>query len=226
MFRVISFGFINILLLIGSTHAQSELRKFEVTAPVSSSVSSCNRHQIAAWRIGQCAANSSSMPAMSGIEMAQKPGLASRFFPAEFSDQRGNAENNSVIQSESSVGQRPATPTAPSAVAIRYVSNAGSDAEDGLSWSSAKRTIYAALISLPGGDTKVAGSGTIYVGNASSANPKTNAGIWLMGPRDPNYVSPPSGWLRCNGCTLNIIGVANAGGGPNGHRTVISLGFN
>ena len=99
------------------------------------------------------------------------------------------------------------------------VSNGGSDADDGLSWGTAKHTIYGALVSLPGGGTKTAGSGTVYVGVASAANPETDAGIWLMGPNDPNYASPPAGWLKgAGGCTvINIIGIGNVAAGRNGH---------
>ena len=40
-------------------------------------------------------------------------------------------------------------------------------------------------------------SGTIYVGPGATASPTPNGGIWLMGPIDPNYASPPAGWLKC-----------------------------
>jgi hypothetical protein len=119
--------------------------------------------------------------------------------------------------------QREVTPRVPETIAIRYVSNGGDDADDGLSWGTAKHTIYGALISLPGGATNTAGSGTVYVGNASSASFRTNAGIWLMGPKDPNYANPPTGWLKCNNCSVNVIGIANSGGGPNGHKLRVML---
>jgi hypothetical protein len=106
---------------------------------------------------------------------------------------------------------------------VRFVSSDGDDTNDGWSWNTAKRTIYGALISLPGGNPKLAGSGTIYVGPASYANPTPNAGIWLLGPRDPNYAHPPAGWLGCDGCALSIIGVSNATTGPNGHKPRIKL---
>jgi hypothetical protein len=112
----------------------------------------------------------------------------------------------------------------PENIAIRYVSNGGSDVNDGVSWAAAKRTIYGALLSLPGGGTKTAGSGTVYVGPDVQANAASASdGIWLMGPKDPNYASPPAGWLKCNGCAVNIIGNGNAAGGPNGHKPRVQL---
>ena len=39
-----------------------------------------------------------------------------------------------------------------------------------------------------------------------------------MGPKDPNYQSPPPGWLRSNGAALRIEGVGRGNYGPNGHR--------
>jgi len=104
--------------------------------------------------------------------------------------------------------------------AIRYVSGTGRDSDDGLSWGSSKATIYAALISLPGGNAvgPFSGSGTVYVAPGSALNPTANAGIWFMAPHDPNYANPPAGWLKCNGCTVNIIGLGNYGNGPNPHK--------
>ena len=42
--------------------------------------------------------------------------------------------------------------------------------------------------------------------------------VWIMGPKDPNYQSPPPGWLRSNGAALRIEGVGRGNYGPNGHR--------
>jgi hypothetical protein len=108
-------------------------------------------------------------------------------------------------------------------VALRYVSGSGNDANDGLSWANSKHTIYGALTSLPGGSNFIAGSGTIYVAPGSLANPNTNTGIWLMGRADPNYNNPPVGWLKCNGCTTNIVGIPNYASGPNGHKNRVLL---
>lgn len=92
--------------------------------------------------------------------------------------------------------------------AVMYVSPRGSDSNDGASWGTAKATIYGALVALLNGSasSKLAGTGIVYVADGSSANPTSGAGIWLMGRGDPNYSSPPAGWLRANGA-LRIIGV-------------------
>ena len=85
-----------------------------------------------------------------------------------------------------------------SADAVRYVSSAGNDGNDGLSWGTAKLTVYGALISLPGGSASpaTAGAGTVYFSDGASSNPTAGAGVWLMAGTDPNYASPPAGWLR------------------------------
>src|SRR5882762_4182030 len=100
-----------------------------------------------------------------------------------------------------------ATPAYGQQAAIRYVSGTGRDSNDGLSWGSSKATVFAALVSLPGGNVfgPFSGSGAVYVAPGSSLNPTANAGIWFMAPHDPNYASPPAGWLKCNGCTKNYL---------------------
>jgi len=91
----------------------------------------------------------------------------------------------------------------------QYVSLYGNDANDGYTWQSAKKTVYAALLTLPGAGALQSGYGTVFVGDGAFANPTAGAGIWLMGPNDPNYASPPAGWLRApaGGQGLHIIGV-------------------
>jgi hypothetical protein len=104
---------------------------------------------------------------------------------------------------------------------ILYVSAVGNDGNDGLSWGTAKKTIYEALLSLPNAVQvpPTAGSGTIYV-TGGFTSPFVNGGIWLMGPADPNYANPPAGWLRvtnAGGTSINIVGVPNNQSGPNPH---------
>ena len=110
--------------------------------------------------------------------------------------------------------------------AIRYVSGTGTDSNDGLSWGSSKATVFAALVSLPGGKVvgPFSGSGTVYVAPGSALNPKANAGIWFMAPHDPNYLSPAAGWLKCEGCTINIVGLGNYSSGPNPHKNKVLTG--
>jgi len=113
--------------------------------------------------------------------------------------------------------------------ALRYVSTAGNDSNDGLSWGSAKLTVYGACISLPGGSASppTCGAGTIYFSDSASANPTAGAGVWLMAASDPNYASPPTGWLRKGGA-ISIIGVPKGTYGPNAHlgRAFLAGGSN
>jgi hypothetical protein len=109
---------------------------------------------------------------------------------------------------------------------IQYVSNAGSDRNDGLSWGTAKKTVFAALQALPNGSTSppTAGTGTVYI-SSGNFHPSPNTGVWLMGPADPNYASPPAGWLRvtnAGGQGINIVGVPNNAGGPNPHMSTVT----
>lgn len=94
----------------------------------------------------------------------------------------------------------------------QYVSANGSDDNDGLSWQTAKATIFKAMQSLPGGNATTAGWGTIYVlGQATVGSPVRGGGIWLMGYQDPNYAHPPAGWLKwpsTSTYSLKISGVA------------------
>ena len=151
------------------------------------------------------------------IEMRQK--AEPDFVQAGDHDQYTHFGTERTAATESSPEQGVKTPRTPGPQAIRYVSKDGNDGSDGASWDTAKKTIYGAIVSLPGGGLAIAGSGTVYVAPASSANPVPGAGIWLMNPHDPNYANPPAGWLKCHegggGCVLNIVGVPNANLGPN-----------
>jgi hypothetical protein len=103
---------------------------------------------------------------------------------------------------------------------IRYAGPFGLDTNDGATWATAKFTVTGALQALPGGGPGVAGSGTVYVsGGGTQANALGPLyGIWLMNSLDPNFATPPAGWLQCDKCTGEIVGVQNQTGGPNGHK--------
>ena len=104
--------------------------------------------------------------------------------------------------------------------AIQYVSPYGNDTNSGLSWALAKLTVTGALQALPSGSTGVIGAGTVYVAPGSQLNAAgTTYGLWIMGSNDPNYSSPPTGWLKCpNTCVPTIVGIPNLNGGPNPHQ--------
>ncbi|MGB6874954.1 MAG: carboxypeptidase-like regulatory domain-containing protein [Candidatus Acidiferrales bacterium] len=94
-----------------------------------------------------------------------------------------------------------------------------SDSNDGKSLGSAMATIDHALCSLPAGNcsTQIAGNGTVYFVDGSSANSTSTCGVWLMGILDPNYSSPPPCWLRVVNGTggIALIGIPKASYGPN-----------
>jgi len=103
--------------------------------------------------------------------------------------------------------------------AIQYVSANGNDTNDGLSWDTAKRTVYAALMVLPGGrkSPPTAGKGTVFLsGNGVSSNPISGCGIWLMSSADPNYANPPACWLRLSGA-LSFTCQSGQNSPGNGH---------
>ncbi len=210
MLRVFAFGLIIIPSLIGSICTQYVSSESGIAATMTSFLWASAGYQASPIDAGQGKVNSL-------LTMRQKPEPVSGFLPSKIRDQQENAGTNLITASQSTAGQTLLTPRMPETIPIRYVSKGGSDTNDGLSWATAKHTIYGALVSLPGGGRNTAGSGTIYVGTGSSANPISGAGIWLMGSGDPNYANPPAGWLKCGTCILDIIGVANDLSGPNAH---------
>ena len=100
---------------------------------------------------------------------------------------------------------------------ILYASPSGNDNNNGLTWQTAKATVVGALIALPGGSTGQCGNGVVYFADGTPANTISGAGLWLMGPNDPNYANLPVGWLRAPSGGLNIIGVGGTNSGPNPH---------
>jgi fibronectin-binding autotransporter adhesin len=116
---------------------------------------------------------------------------------------------------------------------IQYVSPNGNDNNDGLSVGTAKLTVYKALLGLPGGSlsTLTAGTGTVLIsGSVSYGGPVANQGMWLMGPGDPNFSSPPNGWLRYSGSAspLTIDCYDRVASGAHGHdnNCIINGGSN
>lgn len=87
---------------------------------------------------------------------------------------------------------------------ICFASTNGNDANSGFSWGAAKADIDACWNQLP------STGGAIYATNGVPASTVTNAGLWIMGSTDPNFGSPPAGWvlekpvaIYCSGPSVN-----------------------
>jgi hypothetical protein len=107
---------------------------------------------------------------------------------------------------------------------ICYTAAWGNDANDGLSWGSAKATIMACYDALPtkGGTIFIAQNGNGDAG-AVAANEVPGGGIWIMGANDPNYNNlnffPPNGpWRRLKAPSVRFVGVASSSQIQNGHK--------
>lgn len=105
---------------------------------------------------------------------------------------------------------------------IRYVTSSGNDSNDGLSWGTAKLTVMAAYDALP------ATGGTVYICGQPSGSivqaTSTGQGIWIMGPSDPNYASPPAGWRQ--GKPISFIGSCGTAGDQQGNKPTVFVGAN
>jgi hypothetical protein len=83
-----------------------------------------------------------------------------------------------------------------------YVSVSGNDANDGLSWGSAKLTVTAAICALPYGNCasspRQAGSGTVIYQEGVALDTSANTGIWIGGANDSQFTTPglPSRWMK------------------------------
>jgi len=89
--------------------------------------------------------------------------------------------------------------------AVCFVHPDGNDAASGLSFTLAKQTLLACVDALTNG-------GTIYVHtppgtHVNFGGTPSYAGLWMVGPSDPNYASPPAGWRQQK--ALNIIGTGD-----------------
>jgi hypothetical protein len=114
--------------------------------------------------------------------------------------------------------------------AIQFVAPDGSDTNDGTSTDRPKKTIYAALESLKGGEKEppTAGHGIVLVSDGAEFGGDVEGnGIWLMGQGDSQFKSPPHGWLRYSG-GVRIVCLGNANSAPDQHipQCQISAGGN
>ena len=100
--------------------------------------------------------------------------------------------------------------------AVMYVSPNGNDSADGLSWGSAKQTLYAAVSALIAN----AGGGTVYIAaNTACGGPTGQLLLYRTGS------SPGSGWIQLSGA-VDIVGVGNASwaAGSPGPQVSLSCG--
>lgn len=102
---------------------------------------------------------------------------------------------------------------------LQFVAPNGNDSNDGRTAERSKRTIYAALESLKGGETAppTAGRGMVLVTDgAEFGGVAEGGGIWLMGNGDSQFKNPPKGWLRYSG-GIRIVCLGNANSAPDQH---------
>jgi hypothetical protein len=104
--------------------------------------------------------------------------------------------------------------------AVLFVSPNGSDSHDGLSWGSAKQTLYAAVSAV---ENPTVGGGTIYVAaNTACGGPVSGQGLWLIGDNDPAHTSPPSGWIYAE-WPLRLVGVGTTTWYGNASESAVNL---
>ena|SRR5215469_262235 len=118
---------------------------------------------------------------------------------AEVQTNYGRIRTDGISNEQTMTGR--GTPFATNTGGIMYVSVFGNDANDGLSWGSAKLTINAAICALPHGNCasspRQAGAGTVIYQEGVSIDTSSNVGIWLAGTNDSQYVSGlPAGWMK------------------------------
>jgi len=118
-------------------------------------------------------------------------------------------------------------PITPTAAAVRYAAPWGSNANDGTTWGTAKLNIDNAICALPGGSCAgppyTQGAGTVYYAdNTYACAQDANSGLYIMGPGDPNFSTPPTCWMKENYGPLIVQGdgtgqmlLSNAGGPSN-----------
>lgn len=98
---------------------------------------------------------------------------------------------------------------------VQYVDSVnGNDANDGKSPGTAVADIYTAWNNLPGaaGCSFTDCGGTIHLAqNAAFGGPVTGEGLEIIGPNDPNYSSPPSGWVVMKNVSIVCDGAGNNG---------------
>jgi hypothetical protein len=138
---------------------------------------------------------------------------------AAYSYTRTLGQPGAAIVSTPNNGQ-PGAVEPKSSDAVIYVSPNGNDSADGLSWGSAKQTLYAAVSAV---ENATVGGGTIYVAaNTACGGPVSGQGLWLIGDNDSAHTSPPSGWIYAE-WPLRIIGVGTTTWYGNASGSAVNL---
>jgi hypothetical protein len=84
-----------------------------------------------------------------------------------------------------------------------------SDSNDGTSWGSAKLTVYGAWTALSrvGCNFGPTCGGFIYISdNVTWGGPVSGQGLQIIGAHDPNFTSPPSGWVKESATSIICAG--------------------
>lgn len=99
----------------------------------------------------------------------------------------------------------------------RYAHPDGNNANDGLTWGSAKQYILNAYDALP------STGGTLRIANGTNVGGEVaEQGIWIVGPNDVNYASPPTGWRQQK--PVHFIGTPASAGPQFSKPTAAILG--
>jgi hypothetical protein len=97
--------------------------------------------------------------------------------------------------------------------AVQYVSPNGNDANDGLSWGTAKQTVTGAWNALLANTNP---GGTIYVAAGAACGSAGANHLWISGA-----ASPPAGWLKVG--PIRVAGVGATSWAFNGHVPLVNL---
>ena len=117
----------------------------------------------------------------------------------------------------------------------QYAAPFGNDANDGLSWGTAKLTWDAAAEALNGGsatgpvlgNSHVIGTGTIYIWNGTQACPASSSdGIYILGAAGPGFPSTSTCWENTYGGQIQTICVGGIAGTDNGAGKCQIIGGN
>jgi cell division septation protein DedD len=102
-----------------------------------------------------------------------------------------------------------------SSEAICYAFPTGNDSADGSTISRAKQDVMSCYDAIPGGTVFLLDGGHGVPLRACPHTAPAGCGIWIMGPADPDYSRPPSGWRKEK--AISFVGGVKTGGEGSGH---------